>query len=112
MKQEVEKYKIRSRAQNLSSCSLKDNNGILKENEVINKKLPEFLETKVKINKCKNDISFSYDAGKFVCNNLYFHLLENFQDKTLFIHIPDCNNDENEYKKHAKTINQIITKLI
>lgn len=79
---------------------------------MINEKLPEFLETKVKINKCKNDINFSYDAGMFVCNNLYFHLLENFQDKTLFIHIPDCNNDENEYKKHAKTINQIITKLI
>ena len=38
------------------------------------------------------------DVGKFVCNNLYFHLLENFQDKTLFIHIPDCYNDENEYK--------------
>lgn len=98
MKQEQKKYNIRSRAQNLSSCSLKNNNGILKENEVINEKLPVFLGTNIQINKCKNDITFSYDVGKFVCNNLYFHLLENFQDKTLFIHIPDCYNDENEYK--------------
>ncbi len=99
-------------AKNLSSCSLMDNKGILKAEEVINSLLPDTLKTNVDINRCKDDIKFSNDAGKFVCNNLYFHLLENYPDKSIFIHVPNCNDDENEYVKYAKRINKIIEKII
>lgn len=70
------------------------------------------VKTNVDINRCKDDIKFSNDAGKFVCNNLYFHLLENYHDKSIFIHVPNCNDDENEYVKYAKRINKIIEKII
>ena len=54
------------------------------------------------------EVKFSTDAGKFVCNNLYFHLLIHCQNKALFIHIPECNDNIENYQKHAKTIEQII----
>ncbi|MGN1295909.1 MAG: hypothetical protein ACI4U5_05820, partial [Bacilli bacterium] len=97
-------------AKNISSCSLKDNKGILKTDEIINPTKDEILKTQVDIEKCKDDITLSYDAGKFVCNNLYFHLLEEYPAKSLFIHIPLCYSQD-DYKKHANQINKIIDKL-
>lgn len=99
-------------AKNISSCSLQDNKGVLKTNEVIDKLLPDIIKTNVYIDKCNDYIDFSYDAGKFVCNNLYFHLLKNYEDKSIFIHVPNCNNDETEYIKYAKIINKVITRII
>ena len=99
-------------AKNISSCSLKDNKGILKNDEIINPLLGEYLKTKVDINKCKDDIILSYDAGKFVCNNLYFHLLEEYPEKSIFIHIPSCFDQEDMYKKYAKKIEKIIAKIL
>lgn len=99
-------------AKNISSCSLKDNKGNLKKDEIINPLVEEFLKTKVDISKCKNDITFSFDAGKFVCNNLYFHLLEEYPTKSIFIHIPSCFNQEDMYKNYAKKIENIIAKIL
>ena len=98
-------------AKNISSCSIADNSGVIKQNEVIDNSMEEVIQTKVDIDKVKDLITFSYDAGKFVCNNLYFHLLKNYPYKSLFIHIPNCNDNVEEYKKHAKTINNIIDAL-
>ena len=98
-------------AHNISSCSLKDNSGILKQNETINSSMPENLKTKVCLDNCIEVVKLSNDAGKFVCNNLYFHLLENYPEKAIFIHIPNCYNNEIEYKKYAKQIELIISKL-
>ncbi|MGM9858311.1 MAG: hypothetical protein ACI311_03575 [Bacilli bacterium] len=99
-------------AHNISSCSLKDNCGVLKQNEVINELLPKILKTGVAIEKCHNLVKFSYDAGKFVCNNLYFHLLEHHLDKAIFIHIPNCHDNENEYKKYAEQIELIFNNIL
>ena len=98
-------------AKNISSCSIADNSGVIKQNEVIDNALDDVIETKVDIDKVKDLVTFSYDAGKFVCNNLYFHLLKNYPNKSLFIHIPNCNDNNLEYIKHAKTINNIIDVL-
>lgn len=103
---------LEGRAKNLSSCSLKDNSGVLKENEIINNSFKEYLETKVLVEKCMEEVKLSYDAGTFVCNNLYFHLLEHHMNKAIFIHIPNCYDCEEEYQKYAKKINQIINKLV
>ena len=99
-------------AKNISSCSLADNSGVVKQNDVIDSNFDNVIRTNVDVGKVSELIKFSYDAGKFVCNNLYFHLLANYPNKSLFIHIPNCNNDEGEYIKHAKTINKIIDILI
>ena len=102
---------IEVQAKNISSCSLKDNSGVLKQNEKIIANGEEIINTKVDIKKYENIIEFSYDAGKFVCNNIYYHLLYNYPNKSLFIHIPECNNDNNNYIKHANVIKEIIKKF-
>lgn len=98
-------------AKNISSCSIPDNNGVLKQNELIIEDAPSELNTLIDIDKLNDVIKFSYDAGKFVCNNLYYHLLFNFPTKSIFVHIPNCNDDELEYLKYADVINKIIEKL-
>ena len=99
---------LETQAKNISSCSLKDNSGVLKQNEKIIINGEEILQTKVDISKINNIIELSTDAGKFVCNNIYYHLLYNYPNKSLFIHIPECNNNIDNYIKYANTINTII----
>lgn len=98
-------------AKNISSCSLPDNENNLKKDEVIINTSEEILYTKVNISDIDKIIKLSNDAGKFVCNNLYYHLLYNYPEKSLFIHIPECNNSIEEYLKNSKIINCIINKL-
>ena len=107
-----EELTLEIEAKNISSCSLPDNSGAIKQNEIINDNLDSVLKTKVDVSKVSELIKFSYDAGKFVCNNLYFHLLSNYPNKSLFIHVPNCNDNEEDYIKHAKTINKIIKILL
>ena len=99
-------------AKNIYSCSLEDNEGNLKKDELINPFVSDSLRTKVDVNKVKDEVKLSFDAGKFVCNNLYFHLLENHPDKAIFIHVPNCHSDVKMYQKYAKKINLIIDKLL
>ncbi len=94
-------------ARNLSSCSICDNNGVLKKDEVIIKEGPKEIQTKVELKLLEEYVKFSYDAGRFVCNNLYYHLLYNYPNKSLFIHVPNCNNEE-DYLFNAKKIEKII----
>ena len=102
---------VETNAKNISSCSLKDNSGVLKQNELIIENGKSILETKVDLNLISDLIQLSNDAGKFVCNNLYYHLLNNYPSKSLFIHIPECNNDTNKYQEYSKTIEKIILTL-
>ena len=99
-------------AKNISSCSLEDNEGNLKKDELINPFASDSLRTKVDVNKVKDEVKLSFDAGKFVCNNLYFHLLENHPDKAININVPNWHNDVKMYKKKKKKINLIIDKLL
>lgn len=103
---------LETQAKNISSCSLKDNSGVLKQNEQIIVNGEEILKTKVDISKTKNIIELSTDAGKFVCNNIYYHLLYNYPNKSLFIHIPECNDNVDNYIKYANVINTMINKYI
>lgn len=98
-------------AKNIASCSIADNEGNFKKNEVIKSGGKAELYTQVDLSKISDFVKLSQDAGKFVCNNIYYHLLFNYPKKSLFIHIPECNNDEEMYKKYALTIKQIINKL-
>ena len=56
-------------------------------------------------------VKLSDNPGRFVCNNLYFHLLSNYPDKSLFIHVPNCEDDVNKYKEYASLITEIIKAL-
>lgn len=103
---------LETQAKNISSCSLKDNMNQLKKDEIIIEGNNEVLHTLVKINKVSDLVKFSNDAGKFVCNNLYYHLLNNCPDKAIFIHVPNCNNEVEMYKKYADEIKEIIKRLL
>ena len=98
---------IEVNAKNISSCSLPDNSGIIKKDEkIINDGYD--LKTLVNLDTVKDVVKLSNDAGKFVCNNLYYHLLADYPFKSIFIHIPNCNDNHEEYLKHANLINKII----
>ena len=102
---------LETKAYNLSSCSLKDNAGIIKKECVINESLDKEINTKVNYNLVSNMVKLSDNPGRFVCNNLYFHLLSNYPDKSLFIHVPNCENNINKYKEYASLITEIIKAL-
>ncbi len=100
---------LEKRAINLSSCSLADNAGVIKKEEKIVQNGDEYLYTKLPIEQ--SDIEISLDAGRFVCNNIYYHLLFNYSEKSLFIHIPECNNDTMKYREYAEKIEKLILTL-
>ena len=102
---------LETTAKNISSCSLPDNLGIVKSNEKIIDNDIEFINTLVDVNKVKGLVELSNDAGKFVCNNIYYHLLTNHPKTSLFIHIPECNSDENNYIRYANQISDIIKNI-
>ena len=83
---------LETTAKNISSCSLADNGGIIKKDEKIINNEIEKLNTLVDLSNLKDIVELSHDAGKFVCNNIYFHLLNNYPSKSLFIHIPECHD--------------------
>lgn len=103
---------LETTAKNISSCSLPDNLGIVKSNEKIIDNDIEFINTLADVNKVKDLVELSNDAGKFVCNNIYYHLLTNHPKKSLFIHIPECNNDEDNYIRYANQISDIIKNIL
>ena len=102
---------IESQALNISSCSIVDNSGVLKQNELIFINSPEVLKTQIDLGAFSSLVKISNYAGKFVCNNLYYHLLHDYPLKSLFIHIPNCHDNEAEYVKHAETIMKIFNVL-
>lgn len=99
---------LETKAYNLASCSLPDNANILRKDSKIIEDGNDILETKINVSKLSDIVELSTDPGRFVCNNMYYHLLHNYPNKSLFIHIPHCNDDENEYKKYAIQIESII----
>ena len=56
-------------------------------------------------------VKFSSDAGKYVCNNLYYHLLSDYPEKGIFIHVPNCYDETINYVKYAEVIMMIIKEL-
>lgn len=107
-----EELTLEIQAKNISSCSISDNNGVYKKDCVIIDGGKDVLNTGVNVNRLSDMIKFSYDAGKYVCNNLYYHLLYNYPDKSLFIHIPNCYDNEDEYVRYAKIIENIIKVIL
>lgn len=99
---------LETKAYNLASCSLPDNANILRKDSKIIEDGQNVLQTQINISELSNIVELSTDPERFVCNNMYYHLLHNYPSKSLFVHIPHCNDDENEYIKYAIQIESII----
>lgn len=90
-----EEITIESRAINLRSASISDNDGIKYENEIIIDGKDEYLYSTLPIEKIisNTNIKESNSAGTYVCNNLLFELLNynnSLNNKKMcgFIHLP------------------------
>ena len=103
---------VERRAKNMSSCSLPDNSGVQKKDEIIDPTLPDVIVSELDLALLTRHADISDDAGKFVCNNMYFHLLKYDSKKTLFIHIPECKNSIDNYKLYADKIESILDILL
>jgi pyrrolidone-carboxylate peptidase len=103
-----EELTLEIQAKNISSCSIPDNAGVFKKDEVIFKNSPEILKSEIDLSIIQEYIKLSNDAGKFVCNNIYFHLLSEYPSKSLCIHVPNCSDMVEKYKECARIINEII----
>lgn len=102
---------VESRAKNVSDCSLPDNSGEVRRDRVIDYHYGEYIESEMELERLSHLADISHDAGKFVCNNLYFHLLKYDATRTLFIHVPECNNDVEKYREIAARVSKIIEAL-
>ena len=105
------KLTLEVQAINKSSCSIPDNKGVYKVDEEIYNGENKILRTNIDLDRVRDLVVFSLDCGKFVCNNLYYHLLKKYPDKSIFIHIPNCNDSVEEYKNNALKIEKIIEKI-
>ena len=88
-------------AQNIMDASIPDNAGVLFLGEPICENGADYLKTSLNLETLNNQLcnanipaEISLSAGKYVCNNLYYHLLANqnkYGYKGLFVHVPDAN---------------------
>ncbi len=102
---------LETKAYNAYSLKGIDNSGVVVNKERIIDNGLDSLSTKVDLNICEKYIKLSLDPGRFVCNNIYYHLLYNYPEKSLFIHIPECNNEKEQYLEYAQTIMNLINEM-
>ena len=96
---------IEERAKNILSFRIPDNNGNMINNQPIDINQKEYLYSKVdidslikKINQSQESCYKSSDAGEYICNYLYFEVLNNHSNHCIFIHIPNYQRvDEYNY---------------
>lgn len=83
------KLKIELIARNLLDMKIPDNDNIIIKNEEIIKGSPFYLMTNYEISLISSKYNLSLDAGSFLCNYSYYHLLlRSRSSKNLFIHLP------------------------
>ncbi len=116
-------------ALNMQSASIPDNDEVMKNHNIIDKNAPLAYTTNIDVVNLKekvNDDNFdiSYHAGTFVCNDVYFQVLDfiyknNLEIKCGFIHVPyikeqvfeKLNMPYLDYTIETKIISKIINSL-
>lgn len=99
------KISIEERAKNLLEFKIPDNHHQIIKNRLISDDADEYLYSKVDIDKMINylnhddDIVYkSNDAGTYICNYLYFKVLQTYNVPSIFIHLPNYKTQD-DYKK-------------
>ena len=62
--------------------------------------------------RSKIPVKVSKDAGRFLCEFIYYQSLFIDRKRTVFIHVPSTNDDEFTVEKLAQTIQLIIYELL
>ena len=112
------KVSIEERAKNILEFKIPDNHGQIIKNQIIDENEPEFLYSRVEIDKIikylnKDDelVYKSSDAGTYICNYLYFKVLQVFNTPSIFIHLPNYETDE-EFDKLDILLNKLINYIM
>ena len=109
-----EKISIEDRAKNLLDFKIPDNQcQIIKQRKIADEE-QDILYSKVDIDKMicylnKNEdlVYKSNDAGSYICNYIYFKVLQKFDTPSIFIHIPNYQTDE-DFKKLEVFLKELI----
>lgn len=108
------KISIEERAKNLLEFKIPDNHHQIINNRLISDDADEYLYSKVDINKMINylnqddDIVYkSNDAGTYICNYLYFKVLQTYNVPSIFIHLPNYKTQD-DYEKLDIFFNKLI----
>ena len=108
------KISIEERAKNLLEFKIPDNHHQIINNRLISDDADEYLYSKVDINKMINylnqddDIVYkSNDAGTYICNYLYFKVLQTYNAPCIFIHLPNYKTQD-DYEKLDIFFNKLI----
>lgn len=115
MAESRDKIFIEERAINLLNFKIPNNNNIIITNQLISESNKEFLYIKISINNLLNhlndlNIIESNDARKYICNYLYYKVLEEINIPSLFIHIPLYQTND-EFKNLNNTLIKILDYL-
>lgn len=96
-----EKISIEDRAKNLLDFKIPDNNRQIITQRRIADDEQDILYSKVDIDKMINFLNKdeelvykSNDAGSYICNYIYFKVLQVFDTPTIFIHLPNYQTEE------------------
>ena len=100
-----EEISVENRAFNELKAGIKDNDGIFKNGEKIDNNGHDYLYTNIDIKRIINALSKyhlyeSNDAGRFICNEVYYLSLKEMKCNALFIHIPPLDT----MKENGKSI--------
>ncbi len=107
------KISIEERAKNLLEFKIPDNNHQIITNRLISDEAPEYLYSKVNIDNLISyfnkdfDLYKSNDAGTYICNYLYFKVLQTYDAPSIFIHLPKYETQE-DYIKLDTFLNKLI----
>lgn len=79
---------IEIRAVNACNTNLADNFGVL-PSEAVEAEESEYLYSNINVDALFNDnVIKSEDAGKYLCNYMYYKVLSNITKNAIFIHLP------------------------
>lgn len=107
------KISIEERAKNLLEFKIPDNHRQIITNTLISDEADEFLYSKVDIDNLINylnkdfDLYKSNDAGTYICNYLYFKVLQTYNVPSIFIHLPNYKTQD-DFKKLDTFFNKLI----
>ena len=108
-----DKISIEERAKNLLEFKIPDNNRQIITNRLISDEGPEYIYSKVDIDNLITilnkdfDVYKSSDAGTYICNYLYYKVLETIDVPSIFVHIPNYQTDDEFEKLHSFLITLI-----
>ncbi len=110
-------FTLEKEAHNIMNSKIKDNQGIIKNNEIIiknedNKLFSTFPLSKIEEASKKFNTNLSNSAGTYICNSTYFQTLSYIKNKNIkciFIHV---SNKNEKVQKMLNSINDLVEFLI